>query len=119
MIKGSGQAFASESEKAGLAEIHEAFRLSDKNKGGETLPSVSFDEIRVRVGGGEACGGSVPGNKEFSTVTFKNLAAHFYFTSNAIRVKAFADGCCLEGTSPKKEKEATWLPEERPLEAAF
>lgn len=70
------------------------------------LPALQFEKIRVRVEGDQTIDDSVLENKDFTTVTFKNLVAHFYFINNTVGVKAEADEILLENPKHTPEKKA-------------
>lgn len=70
------------------------------------LPNLGFEKIRVRVEGDQTIDDSVLENKDFTTVTFKNLVAHFYFINNAVGVKAEAESINLENQKHSSEKKA-------------
>lgn len=46
-------------------------------------------------------------NKDFTTVTFKNLVAHFYFINNLVAVKAKADSISMKEHSVAENNTAT------------
>lgn len=71
------------------------------------LPAQQFEKIRVRVEGDQSIDDSVLESKDFSTVTFKNLVAHFYFINNTVGVKAEADSVSLESPKQATEKKAS------------
>ena len=88
-----------------LVEVDQDFEkkrpLIKGQNGGFELdqPTISFDKISVHVEGGDAVDSSTLENKDFTTVTFKNLVAQLYFIKNTVGVKAKADSITLDGQS--------------------